>query len=186
MDEHALRIFRLEVEGQCSYILLADEAAHTALTASTGPPDSNAVWMHLQTIVVSAANLSKIFWGSGGRSEEERRPLRDLLKVRDDSPLRDPDLRNDFEHFDQRLDHWLERPYRGGFVGRNLSFEDVHFLRPEERFHHYDIGTGEVSFWDHAVSVPAITEEAAGILERCERLVEPEREEQRRASEERG
>ncbi len=27
--------------------------------------------MHLQTIVVSAANLSKIFWGSGGSGEDE-------------------------------------------------------------------------------------------------------------------
>lgn len=140
--------------------------------------------MHLQTIVVSAANLSKIFWGSGGSKEEDRKPLRELLEVSDDSPLRDPDLRNDFEHFDERLERWIESPGRGGYVGRNVSYSfppgAIHFDRPEGRFHHYEGMDGVLSFWEHEVSVPAIADEAARILERCERLTELELEEQRR------
>jgi len=40
-----------------------------------------------------------------------------------------------------------------------------------------------VSFWEHEVSVPAVADEAARILERCQALAELELEEQRRRSE---
>ena len=185
MDEFSLRILRREVQSQCQYILRAEEVLNAAFVAASGPPDHTIVWMNLQTILVSAANLSKMCWGSRGgneearrRREEARRPLREALRVADDSPLRDPDLRNDFEHFDERVEEWAERPDRGGFVGRNISFGPVHFSRPEERFHHFDLGTGVVSFWEHAVSIPAVTDEVRRVLARCEELERKERQQE--------
>jgi hypothetical protein len=126
-------------------------------------------WMALQTIAVSAANLSKMFWGSRGRREAERKTLRDSLGVTDPSCLRDPDLRNAFEHFDERIECRIEKQGKTGFIGRNIGPEGERFIdvggeEPETRFGHYDPTTGNLSFWDCSINVLDIVAEARRIL----------------------
>lgn len=113
----ALRIFQAEVELQCKLIVTA---AHH-LNAAIGSGNTDEIWKQLQIILIASANLSKMFWGSCGRRESERAPLRDSLQVDDGSPLRDPDLRNDFEHFDERLETWYADSEHRNYVGRNIG-----------------------------------------------------------------
>ena len=58
----------------------------------------------------AGANISKAFWGSGGKLAVERKPLRDSIGIDDKSPLRAVTMRNNFEHFDERIDRWWTSP----------------------------------------------------------------------------
>ena len=117
MDPRVLHIFEGEAAVQCRFI----DAAAVDLAEAMGQRDLDEVWRHLQSILAAAANLSKLFWSSGGKRAKQREPLRLSLRVRDDSPLRDTNVRNAFEHFDERLETWAGRPDAWPFVGRNVG-----------------------------------------------------------------
>lgn len=178
MDWTVLGIFQSEVAFQCKAFQLAAHQYDQALAdmaaaktdASSVPPGSGrvreriapvltagtAVWAALQAMLVCAANLSKLLWGSEGKGlEEQRKPLRDSLGVTDDSHLRSRALRNDFEHFDERLDDWHKKGTHS-YAGRNIgATARVHpDGDPYDRFQHYDPETEIVTFWRHSVSIP--------------------------------
>jgi hypothetical protein len=150
-----LRVFQMEIALQCKIVVAADRRLE-----STGLVDSSVVWGELQTILVASANISKMLWGGKSRLE-----LRRDLGVTEDSPLRDRELRNDFEHFDERLESWYRMSEHGTYVGRNIGpFGSIPRLPDVERFQHYNSETGIVSFFAHAVSIPDLVREAARIL----------------------
>ena len=69
----------------------------------------------LQFTLSCAANASKILWSPSSKAVavERGKRLRNLLDVDDDDPIiRQRDLRNDFEHIDERLDDWSVTPQR--------------------------------------------------------------------------
>lgn len=150
---------------QCRFI---DRAA-SRLDAALSMGDTHEAWLLLQVILTSAANVSKLLWGSSGKREKERARLRETLATPDDSVLRDPDLRNDFEHFDERVERWFDKETPRIYLARNIAPEGRIVIGvPYERFQHYDPETGMVTFWDNAVSVPAVVAEARRILEAAE------------------
>jgi len=126
------------------------------------------VWFALQGVLVAAANISKLLWGSGGASAEDRTELRSRLGVSDGSPLQSPRLRNHFEH----IDEWISNGTEPGtpYVGRLISHEPPGSapLVPNEptskRFGHFDPVTQEVTFWHLSVSVPRVVQEAERLL----------------------
>jgi hypothetical protein len=129
-----MRLFQYEIATQCLIILrgsveLGREVetweTHKALQEKVGKTTSEArrrkilaeiaemdrqeividrMWFWLQSIIVAAANVSKLIWGEKGRAHQRRRPLIEALGVGSGSPFKSPDLRNSFEHFDERLD----------------------------------------------------------------------------------
>jgi hypothetical protein len=161
MDKFVLRIFQGEVELQCRFVVSAAHGLNAALLNGS----TNDIWRHLQMILIGSANLSKMFWGSQGRLEAQRQPLRDSLQVSNDSPLRDPDLRNDFEHFDERLERWFSEDAHHNYVGRNIGPPTMIQGIPTDRwFQHFDPETTKVTFWDHEVTLNDLVQEAARIL----------------------
>lgn len=67
----------------------------------------------LQNLIVQAAAISRYFWPVRKSHEWRSTQLRNAFKIREDSPLKSRDLRNAIEHFDEKLDKYLE----GGLVG---------------------------------------------------------------------
>lgn len=127
-------------------------------------------WLALQSIVVSAANLSKLLWGSRGKAEALRAPLRASLEVGSDSCLRSPDLRNDFEHFDERIERWFATSEKRDFFGRSIGQRDKFLYDGDDPwFGHYDPTTGVLSFWANAANIVEIFQEAPRILPIAER-----------------
>jgi len=154
MDQQVLGILQYEVEFQCKCALTSASLMDQAYAAD----NYDGFWYALQGFLIAAANLSKLFWGSRGNKELERLDLRKSLGVTDDSPLRDPDLRNDFEHFDTRVEEWFAKSKDRNFFGRTIGPHSavVGGGPVEERFQWYDPGTGVVTFLKHSVPLPAV------------------------------
>jgi|ERR1700722_2932804 len=67
----------------------------------------------LQNVLIQAAGLSRYFWPVRKGHEWRGDQLRVAFDIADDSPLRSRDLRNSIEHFDERLDVFLEGDVTG-------------------------------------------------------------------------
>ena len=102
MDDHLLTVFKVELKTQCEQASVAAGQLGAALESR-----SSEIWSALQNILTPAGNASKLLWGTRGSEQaDQRRPLRDLVGVTDDSPLKSRDVRNAFEHFDERIERW--------------------------------------------------------------------------------
>jgi hypothetical protein len=143
-------------------------AGATILQPARATEDHDRLWFAIQGILVCVANVSKLLWGSGPEPKRsvqitERKPLRDALKLPEDSCLYPVDVRNSLEHYDERLVQWF-RKQPGGYVSRGMSNagmrgKDIVGLA----FVHYAYDTGEVTFGKHTASIP-------DLLAECERI----------------
>lgn len=126
------------------------------------------VWFSIQNLLTAAANIAKLLWGSDkAESAEQRRPLRELLNVEDTSPLKPRELRNHFEHVDDKIIQQVSAPDAPSiFIARVLGGPASQQLSdpPVPQYHHYDMDTGIASFWHHSVRLPDVTREAARLL----------------------
>jgi hypothetical protein len=110
-----------------------------------------------------------MFWGQGGRLDEERRVLREAFEVQDSSPLHDPLVRNDFEHIDERIESWFDEGTEPILMSRNIGPLEGFFspIKQGDQLHHFDPSTGLVTFRQNSISIPDLVNEAVrlqGIL----------------------
>jgi hypothetical protein len=164
------RRFQSQVRDQCKFLIFSAQGLDDAMTLlqQHGPmgPGMDLLWYQLQNLLTAAANISKVLWGAGGKLDEERRPVRESLGVPDDSPLQNTDLRNHFEHFDERLDRWwIESGPNHHFFDRNLGPPGmIGALTPMDQFRQYDLSTHKAVFWGVEHDIKAIFEAAAELL----------------------
>jgi hypothetical protein len=159
LDEHLLTILKLEVIYHCQLGMaggrLLDRSYSEALDPGAIRYQDN-MWFALQGILSIGANLAKLFWGSKGAAvEAERAPLRRLAAVDDRSPLKSRDVRNAFEHFDERVIDWFEAGDTDIYASRKIGV-GTDWPPPGSRFGHYDPQTRVVTFLDHAVPIRAL------------------------------
>jgi hypothetical protein len=169
MDRRTTGVFLFEIESQCRLAAVFANQLHELTDdenlTSSSPTWTDEVWAAVQGILAAAAMLNKLLWGQAGKFAAERAELRDMLGVEDDSPLGDPDVRNDFEHFDERLVHFVEKAIAEGRPPNNISFRGLgDKLGVDLVLHHFDFQTGIVSFRDHETSLHDILDEIRRIL----------------------
>lgn len=100
-----------------SEILLQSKIAQRAferLQATHKNFDQLEVWCSIQSILVSAANISKILWPSKNRIRGKK--LREMLKVEADNILSNRKFRNHFEHYDERIEEWFGNRSDGVYI----------------------------------------------------------------------
>jgi hypothetical protein len=123
-------------------------------------------WGAAQTVVVCAANISKLLWGSTSKAASARMALRDLLGISDSSPLAPRTVRNHLEHFDERLADWYERSIQSPnrcFVDRVIGISLIDIApSPDltDLFRTYVPSSGELVFWGDTLSIPDVLREA--------------------------
>lgn len=177
MDDHLLRIFQGELRTQCQFIIIGAQIVNSNLPRTdpatkqiTG--SGGVVWFGLQGILISASNASKLLWGS--RQEpvvEARRPLRESVEIDDSSPLSSRRLRNDFEHFDERVEEWSGKSRDRNYIGRVIGPPGMIVVNdrdPTDKFGHFDPSTATVTFWERSADLNAIVAEAERIFARLE------------------
>lgn len=108
MDDHILRIFLGEIQSQISSALMRAGEMEWALKQRS--PNAR-FFAAAQAFLVHAAMVSKLFWPSDqtARAKTRGRELRAVFGLGEDHPLSKRTLRNHLEHYDDRVDDWVER-----------------------------------------------------------------------------
>lgn len=170
METYLLRVFQAQVRLQCHGILKAAHTLQTTLVAyDAADPAQDAfelfddVWIAIQNLLGAAANVQKALWGQGGSLAAQRAPLRASLDVADDSPLREVDMRNNFEHFDDRLDTWWKTSKRHNFHDTLGPLDSVGGVDDIDLIRVYDPATTDLFFWGKRFNLGAIEAEAARV-----------------------
>jgi hypothetical protein len=122
------------------------------------------LFYEVQNLLNAAANISKACWGAGGKLATQRQPLRDSIGVTDASPLCDMSMRNNYEHFDERLDRWWRESANHNSMDFSIGGPRVIGLDPIEMFRHFDPVTTELGFWGETFNVQALVNEVQRIL----------------------
>jgi hypothetical protein len=166
MELMLLRLFQRQVELQCRILLVSASQLQQALNARSSEIDvTPQLWGSVQSLLSAAANLSKAFWGQRGQFSEERWPLRDSLQITDDSPLRPTSMRNNFDHFDERLDEWwATSETRTHFDTSVMPPAMVSGVAETDMFRVLDPTTAELVFWGDRYDLRAIVTEVQRIL----------------------
>lgn len=111
MDADLLRAYVLQVRRQAVFGCRATDA----LVQARDESNYDDLWGSVQSFVVAWGNLAKVFWGAGGTHSAKRKPIRDALGVGEESALRNSQLRNNFEHMDERIERWWTAHGSDGF-----------------------------------------------------------------------
>lgn len=117
-----------------------------------------AIMNGVQTITIQAAALSRYFWPSSkaptSRARAQR--LREGLGIGERSPLRSRELRNRWEHFDERLDAFCKEHRAGvvlpSYVGPKPPESEV----PTIAFRAYYTDVGEFEILGDRFDVPMV------------------------------
>lgn len=161
MELMLLRMFQHQIQFQCQAILVGSHDSNSAMT--TG--DMTRLWIAIQNMLNVAANVSKTLWGQGGKLAEQREPLRASLQVDDTSPLRDVVMRNHFEHYDERLNHWWEDSDAHNYLDMSvMPAGAVQGMADGDMFRMFDPPTGDIVFWGQRFNVTALANEASRLL----------------------
>jgi hypothetical protein len=173
MDEFFQRLYLDEIDKQCGH-------ARRALTAlerlvSDRCNDHQGVFFFIQALMGHVAAISRVLWPpstSGGRCQTRGEELRSLLDIPDNHSIRSRDLRNHLEHYDERLDAWIQDSEHhnvavdfigppGVFGGPNMSQRDV--------FRQFDPGSSSVYFGERSYDIEEISSGIQDIQNRIEK-----------------
>lgn len=157
-----LLTFERELATQCRFGI---EAA-AEMNAARQEKNRFVFFRRAQSFLAAVACVSKLFWPGKAKGKARGEALRALFLPNRDL-LWQRDLRNDYEHFDERLDDWAvgERVYIdlliGAGDGPNLGIgasQNSHcYLR------NYDRNSETLRFWDNAVAVKPLVQELTRI-----------------------
>jgi len=150
-DSALTTLFLHQILIQCFYVVYAHEDL-TAALSGTERDSGGRVFFALQNILTAAANISKALWGQQASRSNERRHLRAILGVPENSAFRDVTMRNNFEHFDERLEKW----WRQSSTLENFD--------PLEEFRYYEKDKSLLYFWGQTFDIQALIEEAQTML----------------------
>lgn len=163
MERMLLHIFQTQVLIQCKYVQLAVDQLNKSMQHAGETGDVVPVFSAIQNLLNAAANISKLCWGSQGKRESERKALRDSIGISNASPLREVYMRNNFEHFDERLERWWAESKRHNYVDLNIGIV-FHSTDIIDIFRNYYPAHREITFWGQSFNLENIVNEVLRIL----------------------
>lgn len=121
MDDISVKIFMSEIKHQCRLGAMA----YDDITKGLVEHNQDLVWYSVQAFLISIGNISKLLWPGNKKSLDRGKQLRKLLCIDNQSVLRSRKFRNHFEHFDERLEHWIDSTDHKFFIDKNISNKDI-------------------------------------------------------------
>jgi len=153
MNARLLELFLIETDLQCDFALMAWNDAEEGVKGG----NNDRVWYSLQAFLIAAANVSKLLWPPASSSTAQRCRLRDALNIEESSPLRSRDLRNCFEHFEERLETWARAHSHAPFVDRNIFVGGGRGIAPQDGgLRNLEVVSWTVTFRDERYCLPPI------------------------------
>lgn len=113
--ESMLTIARSAMEAQTSLQLIIDELEEGL--PNTQNTTDNVIDL-VQNILTNSAALSRYFWPARSNDINKKRAqkLREAFAIIESNPLKNRDVRNLMEHFDEKLDEFLSKNIAGTFI----------------------------------------------------------------------
>ena len=161
-----LRIFQNEIVKQCEFALTSVNFINNSLSNLRNKNASSQLWYFVQNFLVSAANVSKLLWGSKEKISESRKELRDSLNVTDNSILKSRTFRNHFEHYDERVESWAASSERKNFADSNIGPKNMIVgLDPNDYLRNFDTDSLSITFKGDTYNIKPVVDELIKLLE---------------------
>jgi len=155
-------------------IVFQSKIAEKAADQLNKSSDTLEVWGAIQSILVAAANVSKILWPARKRYLARGKQLRELLGIDGDNLLSDRTLRNHFEHYDERIEDWFDSNNSSVYMDSRIDPFEPTPLSPSKFFHRsYNPISRTLSFRNESIDLVAVLAELAEIREKCRGLALP-------------
>jgi hypothetical protein len=179
MDGFLVQVFATQVWFHAKVMLIENKRIRAILDDSPKPgPDfdvmtdpwvlgqsgyglSTELWASVESLLNAAASIARVCWGQRGDLAEAREAVRAYIGIDDLSPLKSVDMRNHFQHFDERIDRWWAESESRSFIDK-VSGHDIEVITgdPLNAFRILDFRTMEVVFWGERFSLQALVDEA--------------------------
>lgn len=127
-----LDIFQREVIQQCKFAIIASEDLGKSVeglrqaTTEQGYSQKfslymDRIWYSIQSLLTAAGIISLLLWPIKLEYSQRGYSLRTNFCISDDSPLRARNIRNSFEHIDERLENWARTSGTSPFIDCNVG-----------------------------------------------------------------
>ena len=150
MEQSLLRVFQRQIKLQCEFIQISEGKLYEALKSRQSSECIKLVFLEIQNILTATANISKCLWGSGKRKDKislRRVELQKSLVIDKNSSLYDVEMRNHFDHFDDRIDTWWKNSECHNSADLLIGSSDmIRGIAPNDEFRGFDPNTGELRF----------------------------------------
>lgn len=163
MDPSLQRIFQDQVLFQFECAMRAAQQIDDGLKAR----DVSHVFCGVQNLLSAAATAARALWGQTNDAAvaKARAPLRAGIGVADDSPLRSVRMRNNFEHIDERIDHWWRTDPDHIYFDMNIMpAMTIDNVAHTSMLRSFDPQTGHVTFWGQSFDLKALLTEIQRLL----------------------
>lgn len=153
---------------------IAQRAAER-LKATNDKSDMIEVWCSIQSILIAAANVSKILWPSPPRDKSLKQKckrrgerLQELLNVDENNILKSRNFRNHFEHYDERIEAWFENQPSAVYRDLAMNPSMTYFGKmPANNNRGYDSVTNTVIFRGESLDLGAVLDTLEEIRLNC-------------------
>ena len=180
MNKFVLGIFVDEVINQCDFALISWESLQTCLL-KLEKLNYIRIFCHIQAFLVAVANISKILFPTDEKSTTRGEELRRLLQVPMNSPIEDRNIRNVFEHYDERIESWASSSKKKrralNISDLNLSiggFSAIPRLDPIECMRNLDFSRGrellKLTFRDRTYNLTVAKDAVTELQEKARKL----------------
>lgn len=137
MDTHFINIYKMQILDQ---IGLA-EVTYAEILANETNPDP--LFMHLHHFILHVSNVMKLVQPNAKEDTDFRKyrsiQIKKAYPSLPEINPKDINVRNDFEHFDERLDSWVINSRSHNYVDKNIGpIDAIKGLDPKDNFLWYD------------------------------------------------
>lgn len=164
MEKRDIELFQIEIKKQCHFALYSIDSINQIMKPPFQNIDSDAVWFFIQSFLTATANVSKLLFGTKEQISVKRKPLRDSLNVSNDSSVKIRDMRNHFEHFDERVEKWSKTSKRQNFANDLIGPTNmISGFEVTDMFRHFDTSKGAIRFNGQEYLIQPVVDELARI-----------------------
>ncbi|AJI08672.1 hypothetical protein [Bacillus cereus] len=166
--------YLLQIHQQCEFAIFSYGKMRKAAIINY-PINGAKFWYYAQSMLNSAANISKFLWSFDDKDKysEERKEIRKLLGVKNDSPLKNRKVRNCIEHYDERLLAWAKKikeneVFTDACIGTESSYNEYSFTP----FRYYTKDTNTIYYKKYTFKIDEMLNEIVMIKDKCLKILD--------------
>jgi len=162
LTDHERLLYFWELRTRIDHAQRAWGEAETALAAR----DTDAFWYRVDAFLGSTIGAVNLLWPSSNRKTAQRRAadLRTALGAGSNAPDGLREVRNGFEHFDERIDEWSRTSADHNFVDTFIGPDHmVPGLAPTDLARRFDPVSRELAVFGKSTSVDDVLSELEAV-----------------------